>query len=572
VAAVRGNQSTAQVEALDLVLYSRLHTWALTHPDAPCVIEAETGLTLSYSAFFAATLALRQRLGDQPRRLALHATGGAFSAVTWIAALTGGHTLLPLPTAAPMPEISALLKRMPPDTLLLENADLNQSALAAALVAAQVDTPEQITPRDLAPWLSATDAPHASASLDIRSSLALAPRPGSVYLTTSGSTGEPKGVLLQARQVAWTAEQVRLCHGLTPEDRGLTALPFHHINAPVVSLCASLMTGSALVIAPQFSRTQFWSWIDRFEVTWASLVPTIIALLLETEEPAAVPSALRFVRSASAPLPAAHMRRFERRFGVPVIETYGLTEAASQICSNPAPPRQRKPGSVGLPTGIALRIAQPSPAGGDDAPLREVTPGAVGEVCITGPSVIAAYTEGRGATAFRGDWFHTGDLGYVDEEGYLYLTGRLRDVIIRGGENVAPRDVEEALLVHPAVIEAAVIGAPDALYGERVIAFVTLREPWTTALDASLRQFCAERLARYKQPARFVPMRAMPRTAAGKLDRPRLRALWAQHEPATLSELAPEAADGTWAPLVTRRTARKRAAAPSPARKTRRAR
>ncbi len=562
MAALRGIRSIAPIETLDLALYSRLYEWALTHPDAPCVIEAESGLTLSYSAFFAATLALRQRLGVQPRRIALQAPGGLFSAVTWIAALTGGHTLIPLPTAAPLPEITALLKRMPPDLLLLEETDHTETALLKASTAGQAQAPTLITRHDIERWLGADGSPLPSAALKSIASPALTPKPGKVYLTTSGSTGEPKGVLLHARQVAWTAEQIRLSHGLTPQDRGLTALPFFHINAPVVSLCASLMTGSAVIIAPQFSRSQFWSQIERYHVTWVSLVPTIIALLLDTDAPDGVPASLRFMRSASAPLPAAHMRLFEQRFRIPVIETYGLTEAASQICANPAPPLQRKPGSVGLPAGVSLRVVLP--AQGDDTSLKDVAPGMIGEVCVAGPNIIASYAEGRGAGAFCEGWFRTGDLGYQDEDGYLFLTGRLRDIIIRGGENVTPREVEETLLAHPAVTEAAIVGAPDPLYGERIIACVTLRDPWTAELGESLRAICAERLAKYKLPSLIIPLRAMPRTAAGKLDRPRLRARWAQQEPPPLLEAVASVgapaqaavANGAQHPFMSRRTAR----------------
>jgi acyl-CoA synthetase (AMP-forming)/AMP-acid ligase II len=510
---------TAQADDFDLALFTRLRAWAHTQPDAPCVIEAETGLTLSYGAFFAATLALRRRLGPTPRVIALQAPGGALAAITWIAALTGGHTLIPLPTTAPMPEIVALLKRMPPDALMLDDTTDAGAAHLTWKAAQQVCAPERIAGRDFGPRLCDQGAP-----LDAEQ--APAPHPGKLYLSTSGSTGEPKGVLLDARQVAWTADQVRLNHELTPHDRGLTPLPFFHINAPVVSLAASLLTGGSVVIAPQFRRGAFWAQIERHQVTWASLVPTIVALLLDMPEPAAAPASLRFVRTASAPLPAAHMRAFEHRFGVPVVETYGLTEAASQICANPAPPRQRKPGSVGLPVGIALRVVRP--AEGDDTTLHDVAPGEVGEVCVQGPSIIAAYVEGRGASAFRDGWFRTGDLGYQDADGYLFLTGRLRDVINHGGENVSPREVEETLLAHPAVTEAAVIGAPDRIYGEQVIACVTLRAPWTVALNDSLRALCAERLAKYKRPTLIIPMPEMPRTKAGKLDRPALRAQWAQ--------------------------------------------
>lgn len=522
VVALQNDRSSASADDFDLMLFDRLRTRALARPNAPCVIEAESGLTLSYGAFFAATLGLRRRLGPAPRVIAIQASGGALAAITWIAALTGGHTLIPLPTAAPLPEINALLRRMPPDAIVLDDTADAGAARLTATAAQQISAPERLGRSDFAPWLGVHGTPTASASLDETPES----QPGQLFLTTSGSTGEPKGVLLQARQIAWTAEQIRLNHALTPQDRGLTPLPFFHINAPVVSLCASLLAGSAVVIAPQFSRSGFWAQIERHGVTWASLVPTIVALLLDNPEPATTPASLRFVRTASAPLPAAHMRAFQQRFGVPVIETYGLTEAASQICANPAPPEQRKPGSVGLPTGISLRIVRP--AQGDDMTLRDVAPGLVGEVCVCGPNIIPAYAEGRGASAFCDGWFRTGDLGYQDADGYLFLTGRLRDIIIHGGENVSPREVEETLLAHPAVTEAAVFGAPDRVYGELVVACVTLRVSWTVALHDSLRALCAEQLARYKCPTHIIPLPAMPRTNAGKLDRPRLRAEWAQ--------------------------------------------
>lgn len=522
VVALQNDRSSASADDFDLMLFDRLRTRASARPDAPCVIEAESGLTLSYSAFFAATLGLRRRLGPTPRVIAIQAPGGALAAITWIAALTGGHTLIPLPTAAPLPEINALLRRMPPDALVLDDTADAGAARLTATAAQQISAPERIARSDFAPWLGERGAPTTKAPLVE----APDPQPGHLFLTTSGSTGEPKGVLLQAHQIAWTAEQIRLNHALTPQDRGLTPLPFFHINAPVVSLCASLLAGSAVVIAPQFSRSAFWSQIERHGVTWASLVPTIVALLLDNPEPVTTPASLRFVRTASAPLPAAHMRAFQRRFGVPVIETYGLTEAASQICANPAPPEQRKPGSVGLPTGVSLRIVRP--AQGDDTTLRDAAPGTVGEVCVCGPNIIPAYAEGRGASAFCDGWFRTGDLGYQDADGYLFLTGRLRDIIIHGGENVSPREVEETLLAHPAVTEAAVFGAPDRVYGELVMACVTLRVPWTVALHDSLRALCAEQLARYKCPTHIIPLPALPRTNAGKLDRPRLRAEWAR--------------------------------------------
>jgi acyl-CoA synthetase (AMP-forming)/AMP-acid ligase II len=326
------------------------------------------------------------------------------------------------------------------------------------------------------------------------------------------------------RQLAWTAEQIRSSHGLAPMDRGLTVLPFFHVNAPVVSLLASLLAGSAVVIAPRFRSSLFWQWVEQHRVTWASVVPTILAMLLETPAPARSSSSLRFLRTASAPLPALQLQRFEHKFGVPVIETYGLTEAASQVCANPLPPRRHVPGSVGRPVGFSLRICRPRAASWrGSCPLEDVPAGETGEVCIAGPGLIQAYVGDRGSDAFEGGWFRTGDLGYQDTGGYVYLVGRLRDVINRGGENVAPREVEEVLLTHSAVGEAAVVGRPDPLYGEQVVAYVVPRGAWTPALEDELHGLCARFLSPYKIPCAFMARGALPRTQTGKLDREALR-------------------------------------------------
>jgi acyl-CoA synthetase (AMP-forming)/AMP-acid ligase II len=489
--------------------------WAQTYPDSPFVIDAETGSTLTYGAFLQATSALRcalYRLDPAPLRIALVAPGGVATAVAWLAALTGGHTLLAIAPAAPPLEIARVSQRFRPDLLIIADESM-EAATGFGL------GPEQIWSLERAIALAT-----GPAALDSNTA-APTPRPGQLFLFTSGSTGEPKTVVLSAAQIAWTAEQIHLSHGLTPADRGLTTLPFFHINAPVVSLCASLMAGASVVIAPRFSLSHFWEWVERYRVTWASVVPTIVALLLKTERPTYLPGVLRFLRSASAPLPAEHLTRFEAQFGIPLIETYGLTEAASQVCANPLPPAAHKAGSVGLPVGIELRVCAPTSAD-DGGALCDVARGATGEVCVKGPALISGYADGAGEAAFQDGWFRTGDLGYQDANGYLYLTGRLRDVIIRGGENVAPREVEEALLYCSAVNEVAVIGCPDPLYGEQVVAYISPAGEWTAALEAELRSIAAARLSAHKRPADYFSLSALPRTANGKIDRPRLRRMW----------------------------------------------
>jgi acyl-CoA synthetase (AMP-forming)/AMP-acid ligase II len=305
----------------------------------------------------------------------------------------------------------------------------------------------------------------------------------------------------------------------------------------VVRLCGSLMAGSTLIIAPRFSLHRFWDWVAYEQITWASVVPTIVALLLSDEKPLILPDTLRFLRSASAPLPVARHLEFEERFGIPIVETYGLSEAASQVTANPVPPGRGKVGSVGLPTGVELRICEPEPdhrkgrhpgtiivSGSNGARSRsrdrvlvQVQPGEEGEICVRGPSVITRYEGRKGGSSFAEGWFRTGDLGYQDEDGYLYITGRLREVINRGGEKVSPREIEEILLAHPRVRDAAVGSEPDPLYGQRIVAYVVLAGDHSQVSGQSLRRYCRDRLSAYKVPGTFYLVAALPRNGNGKL-------------------------------------------------------
>jgi acyl-CoA synthetase (AMP-forming)/AMP-acid ligase II/peptidoglycan/LPS O-acetylase OafA/YrhL len=478
-------------------------------PERPCIVEAETGRTLTYGECFAAVQAMRRMLGDTPRTVAMALPAETACAVLWLAALTGGHTLVPLPLDAGLAEQTRLGRMYRPDVVVVARPeDAHGFACPLARVLTLHDCERALAPAQKRG--TATASP-------------LEAREGRACLMTSGSTGVPKGVVLTERQIAWTAEQVRRSHGLAATDRGLTVLPLFHVNAPVVSLGASILAGSTVVIARHFSRSRFWEWIERYQITWASIVPTILAMLLETERPTFLPGRLRFVRTASAPLPVVHLQAFERRFGVPVVETYGLSEAASQVTANPVPPHRRKPGSVGLPQGVSLRVCHPR-QGLVAEPLRDVARGEKGEICVSGPSLIAAYMGDSEPAVFQDGWFRTGDLGYLDEDGYLYITGRLRDVIIRGGENIAPREVEEALLADPLVHDVAVVGRPDPVYGQQVVAYIVPSGTWSATSEAVLRERCAELLSAHKIPQAFVVLRSLPRTRSGKIQRHRLPA------------------------------------------------
>src|SRR2546421_10849445 len=266
-------------------LHNQLVHWATIAPEQICIVEAETGRSMTYSHCLSAVQKMRQFLGVQPLNLMVTLSGGIADAVLWLSALTGGHMLVPLTPDAADEERQRAVRMYKPDVLCVEEAEEAQGFPGAS--AAQI-----VTRRD------------CDALIEHARSERIAPLPsvkGHVCLMTSGTTGDPKGVILDASQIAWTADHVRTSHRLSPTDRGLTVLPFFHVNGPVVGLCASIMAGSTIVIARKFSRSHFWSWIEAYQVTWASIVPTIVTMLLGTSLPAPqaglptfLPGALRF--------------------------------------------------------------------------------------------------------------------------------------------------------------------------------------------------------------------------------------------------------------------------------------
>ena len=313
------------------------------------------------------------------------------------------------------------------------------------------------------------------------------------------------------------ASSVVECHRLGRGDRGYCSLPLFHVNAEVVGVLATLRAGAYLALDRKFSRRGFWQLIGERGITWINAVPAIISILA-IEPPADRPAALRFVRSASAPLPLASLQRFEEALGVPVVETYGMTEAASMITANPVD-GPRKPGSAGRPAGSQVKIELPD--GGSAAP------GEVGRVRIRGAGVIAGYDSGGRPGVIDADgWLDTSDLGYLDADGYLFLVGRADDVINRGGEKIYPREIEEILLAQPGVRSAAVVGAADVVLGERPVAYVVTDVASAAAeIEAALREACAAQLPRHKQPSEFCLVAEMPLGPTGKISRRQLKDL-----------------------------------------------
>ncbi len=346
---------------------------------------------------------------------------------------------------------------------------------------------------------------------------ALGSNDNALLMYTSGTTGRPKGVVHTHASLLAGGWTTTIAHSLTPKDRGLCVLPFYHINGLCVSVMGALVSGGSLTVCPRFSASRFWRDAADSKATWFSVVPTIISHLLHgSEDPdQATKSRLRFGRSASSALAPDVQTAFEARFSVPIVETMGLTETAAQILSNPLPPGVRKIGSPGIAYGNEVCIF--------DAAQNPCALGVEGEIAVRGPNVMQGYLKNPQATkeTFAGDWLRTGDLGRMDEDGYLFVTGRLKELIIKGGENIAPREIDEALYSHGDVIEAAAFGRPCASYGETVEAAVKVRDGSALSAD-QLRKLCETKLGRFKAPDRVHFLDELPKGPSGKIQRRKL--------------------------------------------------
>jgi acyl-CoA synthetase (AMP-forming)/AMP-acid ligase II len=336
-----------------------------------------------------------------------------------------------------------------------------------------------------------------------------------LVLHTSGTTARPKIVPLRHVNVTASAYHIGHTLELGREDVCLNIMPLFHIHGLIAAVLASLAAGGAVVCTPGFNALKFFSWFEEVRPSWYTAVPTMHQAILgrasrNTEVIRA--GRLRFIRSSSASLPPQVMEELEQVFGVPVIESYGMTEAAHQMASSPLPPRPRYPGSVGLAAGPEVAIM-------DEAGTL-LPPGALGEVVIRGRDVMAGYENNpeANARAFTNGWFRTGDQGTLDEAGYLRLTGRLKEIINRGGEKFSPLEVDTVLLDHPAVQQALTFALPHPKLGEDVAAAVVLREG-ASAGERELRDFVATRLADFKVPRKIVFLPELPKGPTGKPQR-----------------------------------------------------
>jgi acyl-CoA synthetase (AMP-forming)/AMP-acid ligase II len=483
-----------------------IETRARQRPDEAGFIAGADGRALTWRGLARDADRLRRHARERglPRgaRIGLVLADPLVFTSAYLGALAAGLTVVPVDPRLTPAELAGTLARLRADVVL-------------------TDRPDGPPPGDLELWAPdgrllgerrATSWPSAGAAV----------RP-TLLLTSSGTTGSPKGIGLSRWQLLDAARRVARHHGFGPGDRGYNPLPLFHVNAQVMGLLTALVSGASLVLDGRFDRHAYWARVAEWSPTWLNTVPAVLSALLGQQPPPdAVAARIRFARSASAPLPVATMRSFTALTGIGVLETYGMTEAAGQIAANPLDPAHRRPGSVGLPVGVGVAVLDP--AG------RPVPPGERGVVALRGRQVADRYLDLTGVVEHSrpardgGGWLTTGDVGWRDADGYLYLAGRADDVINRGGEKVFPQEVEAVLLDEPAVLSAAVVAAPHERLGQVPFAFVTIRSGQSEdEVVARLHDRCDRWLARYKRPVRIEVATELPTGPTGKVLRRRLR-------------------------------------------------
>lgn len=468
------------------------------------VIIPETATQVTYGSLYRQVMTMAETLAgmgvSRGDRVGNVLANGLATIVAFLAGSIAG-TAAPLNPAYRFDEFCFYLEDTSAKVLLVPPEGADDARRAAK----RLNVPLRIVNTDEESNVSIMDAPGRSPVAP--------PSPDDVALVlhTSGSTGRPKRVPLKHRNIAVSCANVAQTYELTANDVSLCVMPLFHIHGLVASVLSTFLTGGTVVVPNKFNPMSFWRTIREHGVTWYSCVPTIHQLSLARlkEKPEGLDK-LRFVRSCSSALSPALMEKLENVIQVPVLEAYGMTEASHQMCSNPLPPKARKSASVGPGTGVKIGIM--------DEEGNLLPSGELGEVVIQGPNVIEGYENNPEANAksFTNGWFRTGDQGTIDADGYLHLTARIKELINRGGENIAPLEIDEVLVAHPCVAEAVAFGMPHPTWGEEVAVAVVLKEPQT---EAALLEHCKQHLADFKCPTKILIVDKIPRTATGKIQR-----------------------------------------------------
>jgi acyl-CoA synthetase (AMP-forming)/AMP-acid ligase II len=489
---------------------------AKEQPDQVFLIAPEPALSLNYSKLKEDSIEFGRQLlkrgltkGD---KISFMLSNGYQTTKIFLGAMYSGFVIAPLNLLAQPSQLEYVLDHS--DTKLVfftedqkERLETAANAVKRDIELIQIDNDaESIFPKDHD--LSEYTLPEVTEEGD------------ALLLYTSGTTGLPKGAVLSHKNMVSGGLYTAMAHELKPEDRALCSLPLYHINGEVVTAVSPLVSGGSVVMPHKFSTSDFWELISKYRCTWFSVVPTIIAYLTngsEIEGKDLILEQVRFGRSASAPLAPSLQKAFEEKFKIGIVETMGLTETAAPVFSNPLDPWKRKCGSPGQAVGNQAKIV--------DREGKEVPRGTQGEIMICGDNVMKGYYKSpeQTAKAIESDgWFHTGDLGFMDKDGFVYVTGRLKELIIKGGENIAPKEIDEVCYKHPAVLQAAAVGIPDDKYGEEIMLCCTLK-PGHSLSEDELRIHCELHLGKFKTPKIIKFLEDLPKGPSGKIQRLKLR-------------------------------------------------
>ncbi|MBI5118807.1 AMP-binding protein [Candidatus Poribacteria bacterium] len=543
------------------------------YPDKVYLIAPETGLTLTYGQLRQDCIYLGQYLAklgfDKGHKLSYMMGNGYQTAKLFLGAMYSGFTVAPLNLMAQPSHLEYVLEHSDTRLVFLSGDQKEKLEKAASGVKrriqlvqvdvdavsieerlfttladeakgertkakGEVETGREEEHRDVAglrlPINSPESTPQTGKKLEMAGETEesascfafpeVTEEDDALLLYTSGTTGRPKGVLLSHKNMVAGGCYTAMAHDLAPEDIALCSLPLYHINGTVVTVVAPLVSGGSVVIPHRFSVSNFWQLLSDYRCTWFSLVPTIISYLhsaTDLEGKNLNLEQVRFGRSASSALPPSLHKAFEEKFRIPIIETMGLTETAAPVFSNPLDQSKRKYGSPGCPFGNEAKIAGKE---GKEAPR-----GTQGEIMIRGDNVMKGYYKAPDLTARAIEpdgWLHTGDIGYMDADGFVFVTGRIKELIIKGGENIAPREIDEAVYCHPAVLDCAAVGIPDAQYGEEIMCCVVLK-PGFAVTEDEMRSHCQELLGEFKTPKLIRFMENLPKGPSGKIQRIKLR-------------------------------------------------
>ena len=478
------------------------------------LISPDTGRELSFAGLKEQAQLLYTQLreaGLEPGdKVAFLMDNGLFTAQLFLSVMYNGFIAVPLNVRAGASQLSYTLSHCDAKAVFVESQydALIKEVLPEATCKVRV-LPASVDGNLTVNTASTTDSAPAPAAEDV-----------ALLMYTSGSTGMPKAAVHTHSSILAQARNSVLSHELTRTDRSLLVLPLYHINAECVTLVPTLFSGGTVIVPHKFVVSQFWDWLDEHKITWSALVPTIISQLIDWKDPKTGQrqeafARIRFLRSSSAPLSPALHREFIEKFKLPLIQAMGCSEGGN-VFSNPVPPGVNKIGSPGLPWGFEARIVNRD---GAELPANEP-----GEVLLRGPAMTKAYYKDPVTTASAFDtegWFHTGDLAYRDDDGYFFVIGRSKELIIKGGMNIAPKQIDEVIESHPAILEAAAVGVPDRYVGEDLIAFAVLREG-VTVDEKDLLNFCEEHLGHFKTPTRIHFVQDLPKGPSGKVQRLRL--------------------------------------------------